>query len=78
VTLTVGVVLVQVSQLKHVDNSTLDGQHSHLLGVGSLVLSSVTSGFAGVYFEKVLKTGSLTLWQRNLVIKLPQINGGLY
>ena len=38
-----------------------------LLGFVAVLFSCVTSGFAGVYFEKVLKSAkSLSLWERNV------------
>ncbi|CAF4718558.1 unnamed protein product, partial [Rotaria magnacalcarata] len=35
------------------------------IGFGAVLLASVTSGFSGVYFEKILKTGSTSVWVRN-------------
>ncbi|CAF1037342.1 unnamed protein product [Rotaria sordida] len=35
-------------------------------GFGAVLLASMTSGFAGVYFEKILKTGPTSVWIRNI------------
>ncbi len=39
---------------------------SYVAGVAAVTLDSALSGFATVYFEKVLKTTVLTVWDRNL------------
>jgi len=36
------------------------------MGVGAVLMSAMTSGFAGVYFEKILKTGPTSVWVRNI------------
>lgn len=61
--LAVGVALVQLSQL----NPSSDGNKTNgALGLLSVVCSCVTSGFAGVYFELVLKGSSSSLWFKNV------------
>eukprot|EP01120_Amphizonella_sp_Union-15-10_P013524 TRINITY_DN6279_c0_g1_i1.p1 TRINITY_DN6279_c0_g1~~TRINITY_DN6279_c0_g1_i1.p1 ORF type:complete len:354 (-),score=34.41 TRINITY_DN6279_c0_g1_i1:203-1264(-) len=65
--LMIGVALVQLS----LDRNT-ERQNSHpnlqnpLLGLAAVLASCITSGFAGVYFEKILKGTSPTLWVRNI------------
>jgi solute carrier family 35 (UDP-sugar transporter), member A1/2/3 len=61
VALTAGVALVQYSQ----QNSGM-AHEGYMFGILCILLSCLTSGFSGVYFEKVLKTGSLPLWMRNI------------
>lgn len=62
---------------KHTDvsrgSTAVLGGHpqNYALGVTCVVLSCITSGFAGVYFEKVLKSSNSTsLWVRNIQMAL--------
>lgn len=59
-TLTVGVALVQLSQ------SNDDGKSNSALGLVSVLIGCITSGFAGVYFELVLKSSNVSIWFRNI------------
>jgi UDP-sugar transporter A1/2/3 len=61
-----GISLVQLSQ----QNPTMTGQESNIIGLTSVLLACCTSGFAGVYFEKVLKSGKVSLWVRNVQLAL--------
>lgn len=47
-------------------SSTSMETSSYVLGVLAVLTDSALSGFATVYFEKVLKTTVLTVWDRNL------------
>ena len=38
----------------------------YLVGVSAVALEAALSGFSNVYFERVLKSTSLTLWERNV------------
>jgi solute carrier family 35 (UDP-sugar transporter), member A1/2/3 len=60
--LSVGVALVQLSQV-HSSSST---KTNSIAGLVSVLLSCVTSGFAGVYFEMVLKSSKASIWLRNI------------
>lgn len=46
---------------------------SRLLGLGAVGVACVTSGFAGVYFEKVLKSGQSSLWVRNVQMSVASV-----
>jgi UDP-sugar transporter A1/2/3 len=37
-----------------------------MMGFGAVLMATLTSGFAGVYFEKILKTGPTSVWVRNI------------
>jgi UDP-sugar transporter A1/2/3 len=72
--LTVGVALVQLSQIKGDTDKKQDSDVDPTLqtqmvvkGITAVVVASCTSGFAGVYFEKILKNGPpISLWMRNV------------
>jgi len=39
---------------------------NRLYGVSAVFLASITSGYAGVYFEKILKSTKSSVWVRNI------------
>ncbi|EDO34874.1 predicted protein [Nematostella vectensis] len=47
-------------------SANLATKQNALLGFGAVVMSSLCSGFAGVYFEKILKGTSGSVWLRNV------------
>mmetsp|Transcript_6881 Transcript_6881/g.22131 ORF Transcript_6881/g.22131 Transcript_6881/m.22131 type:complete len:352 (-) Transcript_6881:222-1277(-) len=65
VLLTAGVAIVQVSSIDTDSESATGG--NQIVGMGAILLACSTSGFAGVYFEKMLKTGrKVSLFFRNV------------
>eukprot|EP01039_Chlorochromonas_danica_P009790 gene9790-10828_t len=65
--LAVGVALVQLSQQR----AGGGGEKSNsLAGLVSVLLGCVTSGFAGVYFEMVLKSSKASIWLRNIQLSV--------
>ncbi|XP_012935517.1 UDP-N-acetylglucosamine transporter [Aplysia californica] len=83
VLLTFGVVMVQFPQANdcasgstaqtcQTDGNTGDRVHAAIVGVVSVLIMCVSSGFAGVYTEKILKAAnsSQTMWTRNLQLAL--------
>ncbi|CAF0814120.1 unnamed protein product [Adineta ricciae] len=40
------------------------------IGFGAVLMATLTSGFAGVYFEKILKTGPTSVWMRNIQLAI--------
>lgn len=64
--LTGGVALVQLSQQDSVSSADLTTGRNSLVGFISVLCGCMTSGFAGVYFEMILKSGSTSLWVRNV------------
>ena len=64
-----GVSVVQLEQgesgKKDLANST-ERPQSPMLGLIAVLISCLMSGFAGVYFEKILKGTKQTVWLRNL------------
>ncbi|KAL7269975.1 UDP-galactose transporter Gms1 [Rhizina undulata] len=47
-------------------DTSLEPQMNRSLGLTAVVIACMISGLAGVYFEKVLKGSSATLWVRNI------------
>jgi len=48
------------------------------LGVLSVFITCLVSGFAGVYFEKILKKTKVTLWARNVQLSLFSVIPGYF
>ena len=44
-----------------------------LVGLLAVVAACVTSGFSGVYFEKILKTTKTSLWIRNVQLGVSNV-----
>ena len=65
--LTLGIGIVQVSQGK--DSGKVSGQNK-ILGLICVLSGACTSGFAGVYFEKVLKSTNSSIWLRNIQLAI--------
>lgn len=62
-----GVAVVQVQQEGNKEASLSDGAaQSYTAGLVAVVISCLSSGFAGVYFEKILKGSSASVWLRNV------------
>jgi len=80
--LAVGVAIVQVSgsgDLQSEKGGQNDGKNQ-LMGCMCVICAACTSGFAGVYFEKILKGKSSsssspppTIWVRNIQMGLPSV-----
>ena len=47
-------------------HSGMDSKTTSFYGLLSVVLGCMTSGFAGVYFEMVLKSSKASIWVRNI------------
>jgi len=77
--LTVGVSLAQLSKTMQSESSTeakvrVDmPPQNHLMGFIAVLLAAITSGFSGVYFEKILKGSATSLWIRNIQMGLPSV-----
>mmetsp|Transcript_7654 Transcript_7654/g.10016 ORF Transcript_7654/g.10016 Transcript_7654/m.10016 type:complete len:437 (+) Transcript_7654:94-1404(+) len=48
-----------------------DAQQNRVIGLIAVLCAACTSGFAGVYFEKILKGSRTSLWIRNIQMGLP-------
>ncbi|KAL3943384.1 MAG: hypothetical protein SGBAC_002550 [Bacillariaceae sp.] len=69
--LTIGVSIVQVSGSASESNS--EESQKRFLGLIAVLCAACTSGFSGVYFEKILKGSQTSLWIRNVQMGLPSV-----
>ncbi|XP_054827745.1 CMP-sialic acid transporter [Eublepharis macularius] len=65
-----GVTLVQ---WKPAQATKVQVEQNPLIGFGAIAVAVLCSGFAGVYFEKVLKSSDTSLWVRNIQMYLSGI-----
>merc|ERR1712176_354448 len=63
----VGVAIVQV---QNAGATQAKENQSAIIGFGSVVVACLFSGFAGVYFEKVLKGSTASVWLQNVQLGL--------
>lgn len=63
--LTAGVALVQLSASDVKPGVTAENQN-RLLGCTAAIAACCCSGFAGIYFEKILKGSEVSVWVRNV------------
>lgn len=65
IVLACGVGMVQSSQREFVAHHA-----SNIIGILSVILACITSGLAGVYFEKILKSSKSTIWVINIQLSI--------
>ena len=78
VLLVAGVVLVQLSDAKETTATEQTRQQNRLLGFGAALTACVLSGIAGIYFEKILKGSTVSVWMRNIQLSLLAIPLGIF
>jgi len=76
VMLVIGVAAVQLSDSKETSSSGSNDQ-SKVVGFSSALAACFLSGFAGVYFEKILKGSDVSVWMRNVQLALGGVPMGL-
>lgn len=66
--LTGGVAMVQVetTMSKQSESSSSVTKQNPMLGFVAVIVACISSGFAGVYFEKILKSSPVSTWLRNI------------
>lgn len=69
VLLTAGVAMVQLSATDGGSSASTAGQN-RLLGCVAALAACCCSGFAGIYFEKILKGSEVSVWVRNVQLSL--------
>lgn len=77
--LVAGVALVQLSSTGKSTGSTAlnPPKQSKILGFGAALAACFISGFAGIYFEKVLKESDISVWMRNVQLSLASLPFGI-
>ncbi|XP_046463413.1 UDP-N-acetylglucosamine transporter-like isoform X2 [Daphnia pulex] len=73
VVLLVGVAMVQLAQTEpeKTDKTASSGPEQHRwVGFGAALAACVLSGFAGMYFEKILKGSNVSVWMRNIQLRI--------
>lgn len=63
-----GVALVQLSDVK--EQASSGPEQSKIIGFSAALTACCLSGFAGVYFEKILKGSDISVWMRNVQLAL--------
>lgn len=63
-----GIALVQLSSddQKSSSGTRIDSNQNGLLGFSAVMGACVLSGFAGIFFEKMLKGADVSIWMRNI------------
>lgn len=69
-----GVALVQISGSDSVANSE---NQNRVLGFSAALGACFLSGFAGIYFEMILKGSDISIWMRNVQLSLASVPFGL-
>jgi len=70
-----GVALVQLSDVK--EQASSGPEQSKIIGFSAALTACCLSGFAGVYFEKILKGSDISVWMRNVQLALLSVPLGL-
>eukprot|EP00471_Norrisiella_sphaerica_P001261 CAMPEP_0184486438 /NCGR_PEP_ID=MMETSP0113_2-20130426/7938_1 /TAXON_ID=91329 /ORGANISM="Norrisiella sphaerica, Strain BC52" /LENGTH=235 /DNA_ID=CAMNT_0026868329 /DNA_START=512 /DNA_END=1219 /DNA_ORIENTATION=+ len=66
VLLGLGVAIVQLGVHNSTKSSDKGADQDPLKGIVAILLACLSSGFAGIYFEKVIKQTKQTIWIRNI------------
>ncbi|XP_045624496.2 UDP-N-acetylglucosamine transporter isoform X1 [Procambarus clarkii] len=74
--LTAGVALVQLSASSKAVSAATAGQN-RVLGCVAAIAACCCSGFAGIYFEKILKGSEVSLWVRNVQLSFLSVPLGI-
>lgn len=78
VLLVAGVVFVQLADTSSADAIQIDGPpQNHFVGFSAALGACFLSGFAGIYFEKMLKGADISVWMRNVQLSLLSLPFGL-
>jgi len=72
IVLMTGVIVVEttIEGVNHMDSKPEKKNQYPKMGLIAVALACLSSGFAGVYFEKILKGSKTTLWIRNIQLAI--------
>ncbi|KAF9801848.1 hypothetical protein SFRURICE_009701 [Spodoptera frugiperda] len=70
VILAAGVAIVQLSSTEKAHVKSHLPEQSKIIGFSAALAACFLSGFAGIYFEKVLKESDISVWMRNVQLSL--------
>ncbi|KAL7489689.1 hypothetical protein ACHAW6_015377 [Cyclotella cf. meneghiniana] len=71
--LTAGVAVVQLSGSRDSSSYERDRDANRAVGLAAVLCAACTSGFSGVYFEKILKGSDASVFVRNVQMGIPSI-----
>ncbi|CAG8460869.1 9176_t:CDS:1 [Acaulospora colombiana] len=69
----VGAMNLEVVQESYTTGRLLLATQNPLIGLIAVITSCVSSGFAGCYFEKILKTSETCMWIRNIQLGITSV-----
>ncbi|ORY01481.1 nucleotide-sugar transporter [Basidiobolus meristosporus CBS 931.73] len=73
VLLMIGVILVQLPTTSSAPSAESSGLERPFIGLVAVSLACLSSGFAGCYFEKMIRSGTTSMWIRNLQLGIPAL-----
>ncbi|KAK0092732.1 hypothetical protein PV326_000711 [Microctonus aethiopoides] len=76
VLLLIGIIFVQLAKSEH-HSSTSAINQNRLVGFSSVLGACFLSGFAGIYFEKILKDSDISVWMRNVQLSMLSVPFGI-
>lgn len=76
VLLALGVALVQLTGTS--ETVTTNSEQNRFIGFAAAIGACVISGFAGIYFEMILKGSDVSVWMRNVQLSFLSLPFGLF
>ncbi|XP_022198038.1 UDP-galactose translocator [Nilaparvata lugens] len=77
IVLVLGIVLVQLASSSDSTSRSSDLEQNRLKGFAAALTACMLSGFAGIYFEMILKGSNISIWMRNVQLSLLSLPIGM-